>query len=50
MEVHKYSGELVEYKDKEGNEQVAVSFGSLMLMRSWCERYEEYQKEVKEYV
>ena len=43
-----YSGELVEYKDKEGNEQVAVSFGSLMLMRSWFERYEEYQKEVKE--
>ena len=22
-----YSGELVEYKDKEGNEQVAISFG-----------------------
>lgn len=43
-----YSGELVEYKDKEGNEQVAVSFGSLMLMSSWFERYEEYQKEVKE--
>lgn len=42
-----YSGELVEYKDKEGNEQIAVSFGSLMLMRSWFERYEEYQKEVK---
>ena len=42
-----YSGELVEYRDKEGNEQVAVSFGSLMLMRSWFERYEEYQKEVK---
>ena len=38
---------LVKYKDKEGNEQVAVSFGSLMLMRSWFERYEEYQKEVK---
>lgn len=43
-----YSGELVEYKDKEGNEQIAVSFGSLMLMRSWFERYEKYQKEVKE--
>ena len=42
-----YSGELVEYKDKEGNEQIAVSFGSLLLMRSWFERYEEYQKEVK---
>ena len=42
-----YSGELVEYKDKEGNDQVTVSFGSLMLMSSWFERYEEYQKEVK---
>ena len=41
-----HSGELVEYKDKEENEQIAVSFGSLMLMRSWFERYEEYQKEV----
>lgn len=43
-----YSGELVEYTDKDGNEQVAVSFGSLMLMRSWFERYEKYQNEIKE--
>lgn len=43
-----YSGELVEYKDKEGNDQIAVSFGSLMLMSSWFERYEKYQNEIKE--
>ena len=44
-----YSGELITYKDTEGNERVAVGFGSLMLMRSWMERYEQYQKEIKEY-
>ena len=43
-----YSGELLECKDKDGNDIVAVSFGSLMLMRSWFERYEEYQNELKD--
>ena len=38
----------MEYTDKDGNEQVAVSFGSLMLMRSWFERYEKYQNEIEE--
>ena len=43
-----YSGEMIEYKDKDENEQIAISFGSLMLMRSWFEQYEEFQKELKE--
>ena len=43
-----YSGVLLECKDEDGNDQVAVSFGSLSLMRSWLERYEEYQKEIME--
>lgn len=43
-----YSGELTTYTDKEGNERIAVSFGSLLLMRSWLERYEKYQKEIQE--
>jgi len=43
-----YSGELMEVEDKEGNPMVAVSFGSLMLMSSWFERYEKYQNEIKE--
>ena len=42
-----YSGELFEYKDKEGNQQIGVSFGGLALMSSWYERYEKYQKELK---
>lgn len=43
-----YSGELTTYTDKDGNERIAVSFGSLMLMRSWMERYDKYQKEIQE--
>ena len=43
-----YSGELMEFEDKDGNPRVAVSFGSLMLMSSWFERYEKYQNEIKE--
>lgn len=43
-----YSGELFEYKDKEGKQQIGVSFGSLALMSSWYERYEKYQKELKD--
>ena len=42
-----YSGELVEYQDKDGNDQIAVSFGSLMLMSSWFAQYEEYQEDIK---
>ena len=32
-----YSGELFEYTDNDGNEQVGLSLGSLTLMRSWFE-------------
>lgn len=42
-----YSGELFEYQDKDGNDMVGISFGSLTLMRSWLERYEEYMYEVE---
>ena len=43
-----YSGELVEYTDDDGNERIAVSFGSLLLMTSWAEQYKKYQQEIKE--
>ncbi|MDO4623064.1 MAG: helix-turn-helix transcriptional regulator [Eubacteriales bacterium] len=43
-----YSGELFEYQDEDGNAQVALSLGSLTLMRSWFERYKKYQNEIKE--
>ena len=43
-----YPGELIEYKDSEGEDRLAVSFNGLMLMASWFERYEEYQKEIEE--
>ena len=42
-----YDGHLFEYQDQDGNDMVAVSFGTLTLMRSWCDRYEEYMKEVE---
>ena len=42
-----YDGHLFEYQDPDGNDMVAVSFGTLSLMRSWCDRYEEYIKEVE---
>ncbi len=42
-----YSGELFEYEDQDGNLKTGVSFGSLMLMNSWFDRYEEYLKEVE---
>lgn len=42
-----YDGHLFEYQDQDGNDMVAVSFGTLTLMRSWCDRYEEYMEEVE---
>ena len=42
-----YSGEMITYKDEDGNERVAVGFGTLSLMSSWYEKYEEYQKTIK---
>ena len=43
-----YDGHLFEYQDKDGNDMVAISFGTLSLMHSWCERYEKYMKQVEE--
>ncbi len=42
-----YDGHLFEYQDQDGNDMVAVSFGTLSLMHSWCKRYEEYMEEVE---
>ena len=42
-----YDGHLFEYQDQDGNDMVAVSFGTLALMRSWCERYGKYMEEVE---
>ena len=42
-----YNGHLFEYQDQDGNDIVAVSFGALALMRSWCERYRKYMEEVE---
>lgn len=42
-----YDGHLFKCKDQDGNDMVAVSFGTLSLMHSWCDRYEEYMKEVE---
>lgn len=42
-----YSGELFECKDKDGNDMVGVRFGTLTLMRSWMQRYQEYTDEVE---
>lgn len=42
-----YDGHLFEYQDKDGNDMVAVSFGTLTLMHSWCDRYMEYMEEVE---
>lgn len=43
-----YDGALFECKDADGNDAVGLRFGTLMLMRSWLERYEEYCKEIQE--
>ena len=43
-----YAGELITYTDESGDERIAVSFGTLNLMRSWYEKYEKYQAQVKE--
>lgn len=42
-----YDGQLFEYQDKDGNDMVGISFGTLPLMRSWLDRYEEYMEEVE---
>ena len=42
-----YDGHLFEYQDNEGNDMVGISFGTLTLMRSWLDRYEEFLQEVE---
>ena len=42
-----YDGQLFEYKDNDGNDMIGTSFGTLSLMRSWLDRYEEYLQEVE---
>ena len=42
-----YDGSLFEYQDKNGNDMVGISFGTLSLMQSWLERYEKYMDEVE---
>ena len=42
-----YNGSLFEYQDKDGNDMIGISFGTLSLMRSWLERYEKYMDEVE---
>ena len=42
-----YDGQLFEYQDNDGNDMVCISFGTLFLMRSWLDRYEEYLQEVE---
>ena len=42
-----FGGALFETKDDDGNDCVAIRFNSLMLMRSWYERYEKCEEEVR---
>ncbi len=42
-----YDGHLFECQDKDGNDMVGISFGTLTLMRSWLDRYENYLQEVE---
>lgn len=44
-----YDGHLFEYQDKDGNDMVGISFGTLYLMRSWLDHYEEYMRKVEKY-
>ncbi|MCL3784074.1 helix-turn-helix transcriptional regulator [Roseburia hominis] len=43
-----YDGQLFEYQDKDGNDMVGISFGTLSLMNSWLDRYNQYMEEVEE--
>ena len=36
-----------EDQDKDGNDMVGISFGTLSLMQSWLDRYEEYMEKVE---
>ncbi len=43
-----YDGQLFEYQNKDGNDMIGVSFGTLSLMNSWLDRYNQYMEEVEE--
>ena len=43
-----YDGQLFEYQDKDGNDMVGIRFGTLPLMNSWLDRYNQYMQEVEE--
>jgi len=42
-----YGGKVMEVTDDDGSDRIAVSFNSLILMRSWFDRYEKYEEDVK---
>ena len=39
-----YSGEMITYKDEDGNERIAVGFGTLSLMSSWYENMKSIRR------
>ena len=43
-----YAYHLIRFSFYSFQERIAVSFGTLNLMRSWYEKYEKYQAQVKE--
>lgn len=42
-----YDGSLFEYHDKDNNNIVGISFGTLSPMQSWLKRYEKYVDEIR---
>lgn len=42
-----FGGELMEVEDKDGSGRIAITFNSLTLMRSWYNRYVDYEKEIE---
>ena len=45
-----YDGQLFKYQDKDGNDMVGISFGTLSLMQSWLDRYEKYMEEIEKFI
>lgn len=42
-----FGGALFDTKDENGEDCVAIRFNSLMLMRSWYDRYKKYEQEIQ---
>lgn len=42
-----YNGHMKAIEDENGVDQIYINFGSLILIRSWYERYAEYQQEIE---